>query len=103
MRRCLAFVLSLVLLCAGLTVAAAEDYVLSDTRLKASQQRSKGAIEKVFSPDLKNGTDIFDMRGVDRQQGALVVVRPDQYIAHVLPLNAHAELAAFFAGFMLER
>jgi phenol 2-monooxygenase/3-hydroxybenzoate 4-monooxygenase len=57
--------------------------------------------EKVFSPDLKNGQDIFDLRGVDRAQGALVVVRPDQYIAQVLPLGAHQELAQFFAGFML--
>ena len=57
--------------------------------------------EKVFSPDLKSGPDIFDVRGVDRAQGALVVVRPDQYIAHVLPLGAHRELADFFAGFML--
>jgi phenol 2-monooxygenase/3-hydroxybenzoate 4-monooxygenase len=56
--------------------------------------------EKVFSPDLKNGQDIFALRGVDREQGALVVVRPDQYIAHVLPLAAHGELARFFAGFM---
>lgn len=57
--------------------------------------------EKVFCPDFKSGQNIFDMRGIDRTQGALVIVRPDQYIAHVLPLNAHAELAAFFAGFML--
>jgi 3-hydroxybenzoate 4-monooxygenase len=57
--------------------------------------------EKVFSPDLKNGPDIFDLRGIDRAQGALVVVRPDQYIAHVLPLHSHQELADFFAGFML--
>jgi len=56
--------------------------------------------EKVFGPDLKNGPDIFALRGIDRAQGALVVVRPDQYIAHVLPLDAHAALAAFFAGFM---
>ena len=57
--------------------------------------------EKVFCPDLKNGQDIFDLRGIDRGQGALVVVRPDQYIAHVLPLEAHRALADFFAGFML--
>lgn len=57
--------------------------------------------EKVFCPDFKSGQNIFDMRGIDRTQGALVIVRPDQYIAHVLPLNAYAELAAFFAGFML--
>jgi phenol 2-monooxygenase len=30
----------------------------------------------------------------------MVVVRPDQYVAHVLPLDAHVELAAFFDGFM---
>ena len=57
--------------------------------------------EKVFCPDLKTGPDIFDLRGIDRGQGALVVVRPDQYIAHVLPLGAHQDLADFFAGFML--
>jgi phenol 2-monooxygenase/3-hydroxybenzoate 4-monooxygenase len=57
--------------------------------------------EKVFCPDLRNGPDIFDLRGIDRQKGALIVVRPDQYVAHVLPLDAHQVLAAFFAGFML--
>jgi phenol 2-monooxygenase/3-hydroxybenzoate 4-monooxygenase len=59
--------------------------------------------EKVFSAQIKPGKpvpDIFDLRGVNRAQGALVVVRPDQYIALVLPLTAHAELAGFFAGFM---
>ena len=55
---------------------------------------------KVFSPDFKGGTDIFDARGIDRERGALIVVRPDQYVAQVLPLAAHAELSAFFAGFM---
>ena len=57
--------------------------------------------EKLFCPDLKNGPDIFDLRGVDRDRGALVIVRPDQYIAHVLPLDAYRDLASFFAGFML--
>ena len=31
----------------------------------------------------------------------MVVVRPDQYVAQVLPLDGHAELAAYFDGFML--
>ena len=56
--------------------------------------------EKVFAPDLKEGPDIFDLRGIDRGQGALVVVRPDQYVAHVLPLAAHRALADFFGAFM---
>jgi hypothetical protein len=58
--------------------------------------------EKIFCPDLKSGNDIFEMRGIDRQNGCIVVVRPDQYIAHVLPLDAHDALAAFFDGFMLQ-
>ena len=57
--------------------------------------------EKVFCPNRKYGGDIFDLRGIDRATGALVVVRPDQYIAHVLPLNAHEELANLFRRFML--
>ena len=59
--------------------------------------------EKMFCPDLKSGNDIFDMRGIDRTLGCMVVVRPDQYVAHVLPLNAYAELSSFFAGFMRQK
>jgi phenol 2-monooxygenase len=59
--------------------------------------------EKLFCPDLKGGNDIFDMRGIDRDRGCVVVVRPDQYIAHVLPLDAYADLLAFFDGFMLPK
>jgi phenol 2-monooxygenase len=59
--------------------------------------------EKMFCPDLKNRIDIFDMRGIDRNRGCVVVVRPDQYVAHVLPLDAYAELQAFFDGFMVQR
>lgn len=57
--------------------------------------------EKMFCPDLKNGPDIFDLRGIDRQTGCLVIVRPDQYVADVLPLDAREELAAFFDGILL--
>jgi phenol 2-monooxygenase len=57
--------------------------------------------EKMFCPDLNGGHDIFAMRGIDRDKGCMVVVRPDQYVAHVLPLDGHAELAAYFDGFML--
>src|SRR3954451_9483339 len=59
--------------------------------------------EKAYTPDLKNGPDIFDLRGINRERGAMVVVRPDQFVATVLPLGAHDELAAFFGGFMLDR
>ena len=54
--------------------------------------------EKVFCPALNEGKYIFDMRGIDLDEGCMVIVRPDQYVAHILPLDGHAELAAFFDG-----
>ena len=57
--------------------------------------------EKIFCPDLKNEQDIFDMRYIARDTGCVVIVRPDQYVAHVLPLDAHEELASFFAGILV--
>lgn len=57
--------------------------------------------EKVFCHSPKLGRDIFELRGIDRQQGCLVIVRPDQYVAHVAPFGDHSELAGFFDGFML--
>ena len=57
--------------------------------------------EKMFCPDIKSGQDVFDMRGIDRKVGCMVVVRPDQYVAAVLPLDDFAALASYFDGFML--
>ncbi|KPP83892.1 MAG: phenol 2-monooxygenase [Rhodobacteraceae bacterium HLUCCA08] len=55
-------------------------------------------LEKVFCVDHRSGQDIYERRGIDRKDGCMIVVRPDQYVAHVLPLQARAELAAFFDG-----
>jgi phenol 2-monooxygenase len=57
--------------------------------------------EKVFCPD-PNAEDVFDQRGVDRDAGCVVVVRPDQYVAHVLGLDDHDGLDTFLAGVLLE-
>ncbi len=59
--------------------------------------------EKVFCGGVKNETDVFTARGIDRTQGCMVIVRPDQYVGHVLPLTARAELAAYFAGILRVR
>lgn len=59
--------------------------------------------EKMFCPDLEDGEDIFDTRGIDRESGCMVIVRPDQHVAHVLPLDGFTELVAFFDGFMTLR
>jgi len=58
--------------------------------------------EKVFAagPTVWNAVDIFAERGLSRE-GVVVVVRPDQYVAAVLPLTATADLATFFDGVML--
>jgi phenol 2-monooxygenase len=58
--------------------------------------------EKVYCPDLENAANIFDLRGIDRISGAMVVVRPDQYVSNILPLDAHEQLSAFFSRFMLD-
>ena len=82
--------------------------------------------EKMFCPDLKSGADIFDMRGIDRDHGCMIVVdaahiedvdmrgidrdhgcmivvRPDQYVGEVLPLSAHAELSDYFDRILRRR
>ncbi len=57
--------------------------------------------EKMFCADIKSGRDIFAMRGIDRRVGCIVVVRPDQFVAQVLPIDGYGQLAAYFDGFML--
>ncbi|MBS0559411.1 MAG: FAD-binding monooxygenase [Proteobacteria bacterium] len=59
--------------------------------------------EKAYTPDLVRGPDIFDLRGIDRDWGAMVVARPDQFVANVLPLDSYGALADFFGQFMLDR
>jgi phenol 2-monooxygenase len=66
---------------------------------------AKGALglrdyEKIFAVDHKSGDDIYAMRGINREHGCMVLVRPDQHVAHILPLDAHDALGHFFAGFM---
>lgn len=52
--------------------------------------------EKAFCP-ATDGADIFDLRGIDRRQGAMIVVRPDQFVAEVAPLDGVEGVAAFLA------
>ncbi|MGM7669683.1 FAD-dependent monooxygenase [Microbacterium sp. A93] len=51
-------------------------------------------LNKVFGVDPAD--DIFEARGISRD-GAVVLVRPDQYVAGVFPLTATQELADFLA------
>lgn len=56
--------------------------------------------EKAFHSDESNNNDIFEKRDINRDSGCMVIVRPDQHVAGVLPLTAHEELSAFFEMFM---
>jgi phenol 2-monooxygenase len=57
--------------------------------------------EKAFCPD-PDTDDIFDLRGIDRETGCMVLVRPDQYVSHVLPLEEHPALTDFLGGILLD-
>jgi phenol 2-monooxygenase (NADPH) len=56
--------------------------------------------EKAFCALDDASQNIFTIRNINRENGCLVVVRPDQYIAQILPLDATDALATFFGGFM---
>ncbi|GGO86068.1 phenol 2-monooxygenase [Marinobacterium nitratireducens] len=63
--------------------------------------------EKVFCVDNRpessgGGKNIYDMRGIDKEKGCIVIVRPDQYVAEVLPLDDHAGLSRFFQQVLIE-
>lgn len=55
-------------------------------------------INNIFSAG--HGRDIFRDREIDKA-GAIVVVRPDQYVAGVFPLGERKEIQEFFAAHML--
>ena len=59
--------------------------------------------EKVYAaaPSKWSDADIFEERGLSRD-GVVIVVRPDQYVAAILPLGAVDELESFLEGAFLE-
>lgn len=67
-------------------------------RLLQPQKGRHGLIdyEKAFCADSK--ADIYELRGIDREQGCVVVVRPDQYVAAILSILATNKLVNFFGG-----
>ncbi len=56
--------------------------------------------EKAFCVLDETSQNIYNLRQIDHENGCLVIVRPDQYMANILPLDATEALAAFFDGFM---
>jgi phenol 2-monooxygenase (NADPH) len=87
-------------------VIAADHRDVRLEELPALARPRKGALdlidyEKAYCTDPDPARDIYALRGIDRAAGCLVVVRPDQYVASVLPLDALDQLDAFLAGFLL--
>ncbi|ETN40495.1 uncharacterized protein HMPREF1541_04772 [Cyphellophora europaea CBS 101466] len=42
----------------------------------------------------------YENCGIDPKHGALVIVRPDQYVSKVISVDDHAAIGSFFAGFL---
>ncbi|KAI4719629.1 tetracycline 6-hydroxylase protein [Aureobasidium sp. EXF-10727] len=60
--------------------------------------------EKAFCAEAVVGhKDIFTAREINREKGCVVVVRPDQYVANILPLDDCDGLERFFRGFTQAR
>ena len=59
--------------------------------------------EKVYCSNINEKNNIFDLRGIDRFKGCIVIIRPDQYISHILPINAYEDISNFFNRFMLKK
>ena len=54
--------------------------------------------EKVFTSIPEK--DIFKSRMINRREGCILIVRPDQHIANILSLDCHRSLALFFEKIM---
>ena len=59
--------------------------------------------EKAYCPEADGKNNIFDLRGVDRRKGCVIIIRPDQYVSHIVPIDGHHIITSFFDRFMLER
>ena len=88
------------------TYAIFQDHNLSMPELHKYLWPAKGKYglrdyEKVFHTQATN--DVYELRGINRRDGCVVIVRPDQHIANILPVTAHDALAAFFDAFMIKQ
>ena len=51
----------------------------------------------------REGGGGFDAYGINREVGAIVVVRPDGYVGAIAPLDDADALSAYFSAFMTEQ
>ena len=77
------------------------------TDLPALLRPQKGRLglvdyEKAFCADLISGNDVYDMRNINRDTGCIVIVRPDQYVANILPLTRKTISPPFLMAYSSE-
>ena len=87
-----------------LSASAARADVLTDCTESPQSDVRVAACTQIINDKAASWRDkaaAYVSRGVDRTEGALVVVRPDQHVGHVLPLDGFDQLAAYFDAFML--
>ena len=58
--------------------------------------------EKIFCPVFKTGQNIFEIREINKDEGCIVIVRPDQYISQVFALDNWNGVCSHFDKFMLK-
>lgn len=73
---------------------------MDTTQLPVLLRPQKGSLdltdyEKAFC-SVRDGDDIFEMRGINQSLGAVIVTRPDQYVSLVAPITGAAEIRDFF-------
>lgn len=66
---------------------------------------SKGGLhlidyEKAFCA-VQGSKNIFQLRGIQRTPGAIIIVRPDQFVSLIAPFSEMSKINAFFADVML--
>lgn len=60
--------------------------------------------EKIFVDDIsyhEGHGKLYETFGINPEKGCLVVLRPDQYVSYVGPLEDYDAVDRFFSGFML--
>ena len=83
-------------------VVQAQDIEIGDLPYLLHPAKGKYGLhdyEKVYLSTPEN--DIYQQRGINKQQGAIVLVRPDQHVASILPLDDFSQLSTFFNEFMI--
>ncbi|NLQ16982.1 3-hydroxybenzoate 4-monooxygenase [Marinomonas sp. M1K-6] len=58
--------------------------------------------EKVYSAIAEDATNFYDRRGIDKTHGCIIIVRPDQYVAEILPLSDYQGVSDFFEKVLIE-